>query len=74
MTHRVLVNTFHSAYRNAGMAMKKKYHCSDLSEIIEKIETECNLKSVIDGTGYESNHYFEFPTEQHYTMFALKWS
>ena len=74
MTYRVLVKKFHSAYRNAGMAMKKKYHCSEMSEIIEKIETECNLKSITVDKGYERDHYFEFPSEQHYTMFAIKWS
>lgn len=74
MTHRVLVNTFHSAYRNVGIAMKKKYNCSDLLEIIEKVETECNLKSVTVNRGYDYDHYFDFPSEQHYTMFVIKWS
>lgn len=53
--------------------MKKKYNCSDILEIIEKIEADCNLKSIIVKKGYDSDHYFEFPSEQDYTMFAIKW-
>lgn len=74
MTHKVLVNTFHSIYRNVGITMKKKYHCSDMNEIIKKVETECNLKSITVRNGDHWDHYFEFPSEKHYNMFVLKWS
>jgi len=73
MKHKVLVSTFLSAYRNAMMAMCKKYNCVYDAEAVEKLEIECNLKHIADFQGETVKNYLEFSSEQHYLMFLMRW-
>jgi predicted Zn-dependent protease len=76
MSYRVKVATFSRAYRHAGIFIKKKYGSDDLIEILEKMESEFNLKSFTVETNDSliRDHYFEFPQEKDFTMFILKWA
>jgi hypothetical protein len=74
MTFKVPVERFFNAYKNVCMAMKTKHNCKDIVNIQRIVEEECNLKSYAISEGYETVHYFEFPSEKHFMIFFLKWS
>ena len=54
--------------------MQKKFNCSDILEVITKIEESCNLKSFTIEKNGDWHHYFEFQNEKEYLMFLLRWS
>lgn len=74
MTHTVLVKTFHKAYSNAGMAIQRQNPHLSFPEVVERMETDYNVRSfVAKEHSADPDHYFEFPSEEAYTMFLMKW-
>lgn len=60
------------AYRNAGMYVKKKYGCLDISDVIYYMEKEFSLDSRI-ASNFDRDHYFDFKSEKDYVAFLLRW-
>ena len=74
MTYKIDVMKIYSAYRNAGLYIKKTFQLSSMDKIVKKMEEKFDLKYIVDPHNYSAPHFLEFKTEKDAAMFILRWS